>query len=93
MDEWLLAAKIFLTVSRGIWWNKWKTDNRIRKWHIREWKEIMAKPRKEKESTETGSKRRNGIFIEEEDHIRRGTQKQIYDDGEKKRISMLRWEF
>ncbi len=53
----------------------------------------MAKPRKEKESTETGSKRRNGIFIEEEDHIRRGTQKQIYDDGEKKRISMLRWEF
>ncbi len=45
----------------------------------------MAKPRKETEGTETGNK--------EEDQIRRGTQKQIYDDGEKKRISMLRWEF
>ncbi len=51
----------------------------------------MAKPRKEKEGTETGSKRRNEIFIEEEDQIR--TKKQIYDDGAKKRISMLRREF
>jgi hypothetical protein len=53
----------------------------------------MAKPRKEKEGTETGSKRRNEIFIEKEDQIRRVTKKQIYDDGAKKRISMLSREF
>jgi hypothetical protein len=52
---------------------------------MREWKEIMAKPRKETEGTETGNK--------EEDQIRRGTKKPIYDDGAKKRISMLMREF
>jgi hypothetical protein len=54
---------------------------------------VMTKPRKEKEGTETESKERNEIFIEEEDQIRRGTKKQMYDDGAKKRKSMLRWEF
>jgi hypothetical protein len=45
----------------------------------------MAKPRKEKEGTETGSKERNEIGMEEYDQIRRVTKKQIYDDGAKKK--------